>query len=54
MVNMDNIKRIQIYTGKNSALSQNELGLSTKVVLDLVKETSHHKLNVDNYYNSYF
>ena len=39
------IKRIQIYTGKNSTLSQNELGLSTKVVLDLVKglETSHHK-----------
>ena len=36
-------KRIQIYTGKNSTLSQNELGLSTKVVLNLVKglETSH-------------
>ena len=31
------IKRIQIYTGKDSTLSQNELGLSTKVVLDLVK-----------------
>ena len=31
------IKRMQIYTGKNSTLSQNELGLSTKVVLDLTK-----------------
>ena len=48
------IKRIQIYTGKNFSLSKNELGLSTKVVLDLVKglESSHHKLYVDNYYTS--
>ena len=48
------IKQIQIYSGKNSTLSQNELGLSTKVVLDLVKglESSHHKLYVDNYYTS--
>ena len=48
------IKRIQIYIGKNSSLSKNELGLSTKVVLDLVKglESSHHKLYVDNYYTS--
>ena len=47
-------KRIQIYTGKNSSLSKNELGLSTKVVLDLIKglESSHHKLYVDNYYTS--
>ena len=39
---------------ENSTLSQNELGLSTEVVLDLVKglETSHHKLYVDNYYTS--
>ena len=48
------IKRIQIYTGKNSTLSQNELRLSTKVVLDLVKglETSCHKLYVDKYYTA--
>ncbi len=48
------ISRIQIYTGKNSSLSQNELGLSTKVVLDLTNglENSHHKLYVDNYYTS--
>ena len=48
------IKQIQIYSGKNSTLSQNELGLSTKVVFDLVKglESSHHKLYVDNYYTS--
>ena len=39
------IKRMQIYTGKNSTQSQNELGLSTKVVLDLTKGlgSSHHK-----------
>ncbi len=30
------IKRIQIYTGKNSCLSQNELGISSQVVLDLI------------------
>ena len=48
------IKRMQIYTGKNSTLSQNELGLSTKVVLDLTKGLGrcHHKLYVDNYYTS--
>ncbi len=46
------IKRIQIYTGKNSCLSQNELGLSSQVVLDLINglENRFHKLYVDNYY----
>ena len=44
------IKKLQIYTGRNSTLSQNELGLSTKVVLDLIDglENRHHKLYVDN------
>ena len=48
------IKKLQIYTGRNSTLSQNELGLSTKVVLDLMDglENRHHKLYVDNYYTS--
>ncbi len=48
------IKRIQIYTGKNSSLSQNELGLSSQVVLDLMNglENRHHKLYLDNYYTS--
>ena len=48
------IKKFRIYTGKNSALSQDELGLSTAVVLDLMKglEGRHHKLYVDNYYTS--
>ena len=48
------IKKLQIYTGRNSTLSQNELGLSTKVVLDLIDglENRHHKLYVDNYYTS--
>ncbi len=48
------IKRIQIYTGKNSSLSQNELGLSSQVVLDLMSglENRHHKLYIDNYYTS--
>ncbi len=48
------IKRLQIYTGKNSVLSQSELGLSTKVVLDLMAGLGnrHHKLYVANYYTS--
>ena len=31
------IKRIQMYTGKNSVHSQNELGLLSKVGLNLVE-----------------
>ncbi len=49
------IKRIQIYTGKNSCLSQNELGLSSsQVVLDLINglENRFHILYLDNCYTS--
>ena len=48
------VYRLQIYTGKNSELSSSEQGLSTKVVLELVKgmEYLQHKLYMDNYYSS--
>ena len=46
--------RFQIYTGKNSSLSNNEVGLCTNVVLELISglENMHPKLFVDNYYTS--
>ena len=48
------VKRFQLYTGKNSALSKNELGLSTNVVLELLSglEHTHPKLFMENYYTS--
>ena len=48
------IKKLQIYTGGIFTLSQNELGISTKVVLDLMDgmENIHHKLYVNNHYTS--
>ena len=42
------VKRIQIYTGKNSELSKNEVGLASNVVL----EQTHPKVYMDNYYSS--
>lgn len=48
------VYRLQVYTGKNSELSCIEQGLSTRVVLELVKgiESIQHKLYMDNYYTS--
>ena len=50
------VYRLQVYTRKNSQLSSSELGLSSKVVLELVKgkENLHPKLYMDNYYTSHF
>lgn len=48
------VKRLQLYTGKNSELSRNELGLCTNVVLELLSdlEHTHPKVYMDNYYTS--
>ena len=48
------VKRIQIYTGKNSELSKNEVGLASNVVLELLEglEQTHPKVYMDNYYSS--
>jgi len=47
------VKRIQIYTGKNSVLSKNEVGLASNVVLELLEglEQTHPKVYMDNYYS---
>ncbi len=47
------ISRFQIYTGKNSALSANEVGLCSRVVLELLSGIdTHPKVYMDNYYTS--
>ena len=48
------VKRIQIYTGKNSDLSKSEIGLASTVVLELLKglEQTHPKVYMDNFYIS--
>ena len=48
------VQRLQVYAGKNSELSTHELGLSTRVVLQLLESTEHHhhKVFMDNYYTS--
>ena len=48
------MKRLQIYSGKESDTSQNQVGLCTKVVLDLVSgfENTWLELYTDNFYTS--
>ena len=48
------VYRLQVYTGKNSDLSTSEMGLSSKVVTELVRglEGSSPKLYMDNYYTN--
>ena len=51
---MGNVYRLQVYTGKNSDLSTSEMGLSSKVVTELVRglKGSSPKLYMDNYYTN--
>jgi len=48
------VSRIQVYTGKNSSLSRDEVGLSSRVVLELLDglEGRHPKVYMDNFYSS--
>jgi len=47
------VSRIQVYTGKNSSLSRDEVGLSSRVVLELLDglEGRHPKVYMDNFYS---
>ena len=48
------VKRLQIYSGKEADNSQNQVGLCTKVVLDLLSglENTGLELYTDNFYTS--
>jgi hypothetical protein len=48
------VKRFQIYTGKNSSLDSNELGLCSRVIVELLSgfEYAHPQVYMDNYYTS--
>ncbi len=48
------VKRLQVYTGKESELSSGRLGLGANVVLELIKglEQNHPHIYMDNFYTS--